>query len=489
MIFAVPRACPAATVIVAIPWATPRTNPVLSTDATEASLDDQAKAAPSTGWPFSSNTLATSRSVSPGAIVSAGGDTVTVPADWVTVTTALPETSPAPADTIALPLPTAVTRPPPSTVATSLSLLDHDTATPTIARPIWSRTSAESCSVCPMAVNTTESGVTSTVVGTGAATVTCARPVTPDEVAVISASPAATPVTRPKSSTRATSVSLDSHSNSAPATAWPLPSTASAERCRVSPSTSVSAAGDTLTELTLWATDTVALPDADPAVAVIVAVPLPAAVTRPEPLTAAIEAALLDQVTAAPAITCPFWSRTSAESCTVSPRAVSWVVAGVTATVVGRGGSGGGVGGSVAPSPQAYAQRVADSVAATQIRIRERLMHPSPSAPEARLWCNLNCGKKWAASSRGRNCDEAHVGAQNSGRSIISAMRSPGIWRTDRRHAAMEKAVADPIPIRNRTSRGGSAGRRRGRGGARNAGAGGAPAGSAAARLGDRIGG
>ena len=75
-----------------------------------------------------------------------------------------------------------------------------------------------------MEVNTTESGVTATVVGTGATTVTCARPVTPDEVAVISASPAAAPVTRPESSTRATSVSLDAHSNSDSATAWPFAS-------------------------------------------------------------------------------------------------------------------------------------------------------------------------------------------------------------------------------------------------------------------------
>ena len=112
----------------------------------------------------------------------------------------------------------------------------------------------------------------------------------------------------------------------------------------------------------------VAVPDTPPAVAVMVAVPLPVAVTSPDPSTVATEVALLDQATAAPAIARPFWSRTSAESCTVAPKAASWVVAGVTVTVVGRGG--GGVGGSVVPSPQAYAQRVADSVAATKMRIR-----------------------------------------------------------------------------------------------------------------------
>ena len=46
--------------------------------------------------------------------------------------------------------------------------------------------------------------------------------------------------------------------------------------------------------------------------AVIVAVPLPAAVTRPDASTVATELALLVQVTVAPAMTLAFWSRTSA---------------------------------------------------------------------------------------------------------------------------------------------------------------------------------
>ena len=112
-------------------------------------------------------------------------------------------------------------------------------------------------------------------------------------------------------------------------------------------------AGDTVTALNSWATVTVAVPEADPAVAVIVAVPLATAVTRPVALTVATAAALLAQLTAAPTIALPFWSRTSAVNCPVAPNAVNWTVAGATATVVGRGGSGGGVGGSVAPSPHA----------------------------------------------------------------------------------------------------------------------------------------
>ncbi len=63
-----------------------------------------------------------------------------------------------------------------------------------------------------------------------------------------------------------------------------------------------------LSSVTLDPTDTVtvAVPDTPPAIAVIVAVPLPAAVTRPAALTVATAALLLAQVTEAPAITCPF---------------------------------------------------------------------------------------------------------------------------------------------------------------------------------------
>ena len=70
--------------------------------------------------------------------------------------------------------------------------------------------------------------------------------------------------------------------------------------------------GDTSTEATDCITVTTADPDASPALAVIVAVPLPAAVTRPDAFTVATELALLVQVTVAPAITLAFWSRTSA---------------------------------------------------------------------------------------------------------------------------------------------------------------------------------
>ena len=74
--------------------------------------------------------------MSPGAIVSARGETMTEPADCSTVTNAAPETSPTVAVTVVTPLPAAVSNPAESTAATVVSLLAHDTATPAITRPL-----------------------------------------------------------------------------------------------------------------------------------------------------------------------------------------------------------------------------------------------------------------------------------------------------------------------------------------------------------------
>ena len=98
--------------------------------------------------------------------------------------------------------------------------------------------------------------------------------------------------------------------------------------------------GDTSTEATSCATVTIADPDADPADAVIVAVPLPDAVTTPAASTVATELALVVQVTATPVITVESWSRTSVISCAVAPSAVNSTVAELTLIDVGRAGSG-----------------------------------------------------------------------------------------------------------------------------------------------------
>lgn len=280
---------------------------------------------------------------------------------------------PAMAVIVADPLPVAVTRPAPSTVPTRGSLLDHDTDTPAIARPIWSRTSADSFSVCPNAASTTASGVTVIDVGTAAATTTSAPPDTPAAVAVATARPGATPVTSPESSITATVVSLDDHENTASPTARPFASAATAENRTVSPSTIASADPVTVTVLTVCRTVSAALPDASPAVAVIVADPLPVAVTRPAPSTVPTRVSLLDHDTEVLGIDAPCWSRTSAANATVVPTAESSAVAGVTVTVVGRGTTGSGSGrggtgsGSVLPSPhETVGSTIASKPAATK---------------------------------------------------------------------------------------------------------------------------
>lgn len=118
--------------------------------------------------------------------------------------------------------------------------------------------------------------------------------------------------------------------------------------------------------LTTWATVTAAAPDAPPVVAVIVAVPLPAAVTSPDPFTVATASSLDPHSNSAPATPCPFASNASALSCTVASSAASCAVAGATVTAVGRGGSGGC--GSVPPSSHPLADRTAAAAARWKIR-------------------------------------------------------------------------------------------------------------------------
>ena len=81
-----------------------------------------------------------------------------------------------------------------------------------------------------------------------------------------------------------------------------------------------------------------------PAAAVMVAVPSATAVISPASSTRATRSSLLAQVTETPVMTWPFWSRTSAASCSVSPGEISSGVSGVTVTVVGTGAGGGGLG-------------------------------------------------------------------------------------------------------------------------------------------------
>ena len=106
---------------------------------------------------------------------------------------------------------------------------------------------------------------------------------------------------------------------------------------------------------------TAAVPLAAPEIAVMVAAPSAAAVTRPEDETVAfVDDELHD--TLAPLIVAPFWSLTVAESWDVSPNKAKLkeVADSVIEVATGVGGVGGLVG-VVPPSPHARSKSTAES--------------------------------------------------------------------------------------------------------------------------------
>ena len=93
---------------------------------------------------------------------------------------------------------------------------------------------------------------------------------------------------------------------------------------------------------------------------------------------------MLAQVTVAPAITCPFWSRTSAVNRAVSPKAFSAAELGLTVTVVATGAVGGA--GSTALSPQ---DRGSTAIPTTTIAgiVKPVLGRPDRPPPVLRRMC------------------------------------------------------------------------------------------------------
>lgn len=168
MISAAPNASPAEAVTVAVPWPAARTSPAESTTATPSSSDRQPMTASATAYPFASVGVASSRTVSStDSSRTAAGETATAVTSCATVISAVPDASPAEAVTVAVPWPAARTSPAESTAATAPSLLVHDTVTPVMICPLWSRTSAASSAVCSIATSRTPPGVTVTAAGCG----------------------------------------------------------------------------------------------------------------------------------------------------------------------------------------------------------------------------------------------------------------------------------------------------------------------------------
>src|SRR6266513_3827351 len=187
---------------------------------------------------------------------------------------------------LALPADLPNTSPPPLTLATAVLPLDQITTRPVRVVPAESLVRAESCWVAPTRT-VADAGLTVTVATGTLITVMPALPLMPSLVALIVADPAPFPVTRPLALTVAAEELLLAHVRTRPVSVEPAESLVTAESCCVAPSAIVADAGLTVTVATgTVVTVIVALPVLPSLVAVTVADPAAAAVTRPLPFTA-----------------------------------------------------------------------------------------------------------------------------------------------------------------------------------------------------------
>src|SRR3989454_12567197 len=137
--------------------------------------------------------------------------------------------------------------------------------------------------------------------GCGACTVTVALPLCPSLVAVIVAAPAAAPVTTPLELTVATEVLLLDQDTARPDSGVPFASFGVATSCTAPFTCNDAVAGLTLTDATgTFATVMLAVPLCPSLVAVIVAEPAAAPVTKPLPVMLATDVVLLAHVTVPP---------------------------------------------------------------------------------------------------------------------------------------------------------------------------------------------
>ena len=236
--------------------------------------------------------------------------------------------------TCAVPAATAVIVPPDDTVATPVSELEKSIAGFATVAPSESSTLTASVCVAPRDANVTDAGVAVTV--NSGITVTMDVPDAPSTVARTATSPVDTAVTTPPVDTVATVASALLQVIVGFDTGVPPASSTVAESATVRPTRTVTLGGKTPTEDAVGATVTVALPEAPPAVAVIVADPGETAVTVPA-TTEATPGADEDQVTGSTPAE-PFESPTVATRLAVEPIEVSVAVDGVTRTEVIVGG-------------------------------------------------------------------------------------------------------------------------------------------------------
>jgi hypothetical protein len=229
-----------------------------------------------------------------------------------------------------VPLATEVTNPDDDTVATDELDEDHVTVGLEITVPPASLIVGTTVTVSPTDANVFSVGVIVIDVPTWA-TVIDAVAVAEPEVAVIVDDPFATAVTRPEELTVATAASDEDHVTAWPIIAVPPASLTVGTTVTVSPTdVNVWVVGVSSINVAAWATVMVAVAVAESEVAVIVAVPFAAEVTRPTESTVATAVSDETHITAGLEITVPPASLPVGTSVTVSPMKVNVLDVGVS---------------------------------------------------------------------------------------------------------------------------------------------------------------
>ena len=321
---------PPLAVTVALPFETPVNSPDVFTVATPVADEPQVTVTPGTAIAFLFLGDAVRRVVSPASRLTAEGDTVIASSVSVPVTADVPDLVPSVAVAVVLPPLTPVSRPVALTVATPVAEDDHVTPVVGTVSPFLFAADTERRVVSP-ASRLTVAGVTVTEL-TVSVPVTFDVPLLALLVAVTTEGPSAAPVTRPEVFTVATPLADDVHVNVAPGTAIPFLFVPDAVRRVVSPASTVTEGGATLTAFTVNVPVAVLVPDLPPDEPVIEALPAPAPVTSPLELTVATPVAELAQVTVMFGTAMLFLLRPEAVRRVVSP-ASRVSVPGATVTV------------------------------------------------------------------------------------------------------------------------------------------------------------
>ena len=415
-------------VIVVAPAATTVTRPFPSTVAAAGLLEVHVTVRPVSTPPFASSVTEVSCcvGVTPKTKVAEPGLTVTVATGAsVTAIDDVPVFVSLVAVIVVTPAPTAVTRPFASTVAAAGLLELHVITRPVRTLLAASRSVAVNCwvGVIPT-TRLAEDGVTVTVLTGASVTVIEDVPVFVSLVAVIVVAPAPTAVTRPFPSTVAAAGSLEVQVTVRPVSTFPFASLVTEVSCcvLVSPKTKLAEAGLTVTVATgtgLTVTTGVGLELTDSLVAVIVAVPTPAAVTVVAPfvelagLTVSTDVLLETHETTRPASTLPFTSLVTAVSTCVPPTTIA--VVGVESVTLFTGASVTVIEEVpvfvslvavivVAPAPTAVTRPLPSTVAAAvllEVHVTTRPLSTLLAASRGRRQLQCQCPPSTKPASRG----------------------------------------------------------------------------------------